>query len=203
MRRIGRILAGVVVTGALAAGCAAAATPAATPTMAPSAVAVAVATQPPTAAPTPTPVPTPTPWPSSPGTGDQHVVGTMAVSLTKSYTTETPGPDGVTHLRGGQATGTSTANDPRITGAVTIAFNLDTYTNVGSEWATMTLKNDQGTWDGTCGGGSWDAGNRSLMSCWLTGSGAYKGYTTYFQHAALDVSAEFEGIIYPGAPPQP
>jgi hypothetical protein len=196
MRSLVRSLASLAAAGALVAGCAAATTPTTSPTAAPTATPAAVVT------PTPTAAPTPTPWPSSPGTGDQHVVGTMSGSLAAPYTTETPGPDGVGHIRGGILTGTSTANDPRATGTVEIAFNLDTYTNVGSEWATATFKNGQGAWEGTCAGGGWDAGNRSLMSCWLTGSGAYKGYTFYFQHAAYDVRAEFDGIIFPGTPPK-
>ncbi len=181
MRALVRPLAGLAMVGALLAGCGASATPTGSPTAAP----------------------TPTPWPSSPGTGDQRVVGTMTGSLTTPYTTETPGPDGVGHIRGGVLTGTSTANDARATGAVEFAFNLDTYTNVGSEWATASIKNAQGAWDGTCSGGSWEAGNRSLMSCWLTGSAAYKGYTLYFQHSAVGTQADFDGIIYPGSPPKP
>jgi hypothetical protein len=161
------------------------------------------ATPTPTATTVPTTAPIATPVPSTSGTGDQHVVGTMTGSLTTQYTTETPGPDGVAHIRGGVLTGTSTANDPRATGTVEFTFNLDTYTNVGSEWATATIRNDQGAWDGTCTGGSWDAGNTSLMSCWLLGSGAYKGYTFFFQQSGHDVSAEIEGIIYPGSPPKP
>jgi hypothetical protein len=41
------------------------------------------------------------------------------------------------------------------------------------------------------------------MSCWLLGSGAYKGYTFFFQQSGHDVNAEIEGIIYPGSPPKP
>jgi hypothetical protein len=88
----------------------------------------------PSATPTPTATTAPiaTPVPSTSGTGDQHVVGTMTGSLTTPYMS-TPGPNGMTYIRGGVMTAMSAANDPRASGVATFTFNLDTYTNVGSE----------------------------------------------------------------------
>jgi hypothetical protein len=199
MRRLIRSLLRLALAGSLLlAGCAAGSTPAASPSAA-SDPTPSAATAP---DPTPTPTPTATPVPTTDGQGDEYVVGSWTVGLMTPYT-ETPRGD-VKELRGGAVSITSTMNDPRVSGGATFAFSVDAYTKVRQERGTFQLTNADGAGDGTCTGGSWDSGNSAIWSCWLTGSGAYKGYTAYLQiigHGAF--SEDVRGIIYPGSPPKP
>lgn len=152
-------------------------------------------------APTAVPSSTPTPVPATDGQGDEYVTGTETVVLTTSFT-ETKVGD-VTQIRGGVVTITATMNDPRVSGTGTSPFSIDAYTKVGPEWGPFHLENADGAWDGTCTGGSWDSGDSALRSCWLTGSGKYKGYSYYHQATLTGAGAVVEGIIYPGSPPNP
>jgi hypothetical protein len=147
--------------------------------------------------------PTTTPVPSTPGTGDQHVTGTeTGVILATGYTSTTVGD--VTQLRGGVITAIQIMNDRRVTGDATFRFSVDAHANVGPEWGTYRLENADGAWEGPCSGASWDAGNAADGTCWLTGSGAYTGFTYYFHHTyGLGDSTNVDGIIFPGAPPKP
>jgi hypothetical protein len=186
MRSITRPLASLALAGSLVAACAAA-----TPTPAP------------TATPAPSATPAPTPVPSTPGTGDQHVIGTeTGVVLVTQYTSTKVGE--VTQLRGGVLTSTQTMNDRRVSGNATYTVSLDTYAIVAPEWMTARLENDGGAWEGTCTGASWDAGNAADGTCWLVGSGGYAGWTYYFHHTyGLGDGTNVEGIIFPGTPPKP
>ena len=159
----------------------------------------------PTATPMTTPTPpsiaTPKPVPTTDGQGDEYVVGTETVGLKTPYT-ETKVGD-VTQLRGGVLAIKATMNDPRVSGDATFSFSADVYTKVGSEWGSYHLETANGAWEGTCSGGTWDNGNGAMWSCWLTGTGAYKGFTYYRQFTGDASGTRVEGIIYPGSPPKP
>lgn len=198
MHAIARSYLTLGLAGILLAACSAAAStpgPSATPSPDPT----------PTATPTPTPTPvpsvTPTPAATTDGQGDEYVTGTETIALTTGYSQTKVGD--VTQIRGGVVTVTATMNDPRVSGTGTFAFSLDVYTKVGPEWGPFHLENAQGAWDGTCTGGSWDGGNAAMRSCWLVGSGTYKGYTYYLQGSLTDAGSLVQGIIYPGSPPKP
>jgi hypothetical protein len=192
MRTVIRSCLMLVVAGLLIAACSGASTPS------PSA---AAADPTPTATPTPVPSVTPTPVPTTDGQGDEYVVGTETIGLKTPYTETKVG--NVMQLRGGVVAITAMMNDPRVSGDATFAFSADLYTKVGSEWGSYHLENANGAWDGTCSGGTWDNGNAAMWSCWLTGSGDYKGYTYYRQFTGGDAGSQVQGIIYPGSPPKP
>jgi hypothetical protein len=100
------------------------------------------------------------------------------------------------------ATVTLSMNDGRVSGTAAYSFSVDVYSVAGSEWGSLDLVTDQGSWKGPCSGGSWDTGSRLLVSCWLSGSGAYEGYA-YFLVISRPGSGmpAVEGIVYPGEPP--
>lgn len=153
----------------------------------------------PSLAPTPPP---PTPWPATDGQGDEVVGGRdLLLGLTKQYSSTRVGD--VDQLRDGQVTFTTEMNDPRVSGTLTFDFGLDVYENAASQWGTMKLVNDGGTWEGPCTGGSWDGGDGLIWSCWLTGSGGYDGWTYYRQTSKRlgDTGDQVVGIVYPGEPP--
>lgn len=167
-----------------------------------------------TTSPTSTPVPTPekitpppsTPMPTTPGTGDQHVTGsvTNAVLSTPYARTKVSRADGVTEeIRGGVATMTYEMNDARVSGKATWTFGIDLYTNVGTEWFAFHLATDKGTWDGPCSGGAWNEGDGGVWSCWLTGSGGYAGYTYFLIQTGPANGNISQGVIYPGPIPKP
>lgn len=195
MRSIARSALALAVVVGFAAACSSTGAPAtstATPTTAPLV--------------TPSPAPTPTPVPPTDGQGDEHVIGTItsAVLSTPYARTKVDRTDGVTEeIRGGVVTFTYAMNDVRVTGPATFTFGVDLYTVVGSEWATLHLETDKGAWNGPCTGASWSEGDGLLESCWLVGSGGYKGYTYFLVMTGPDSGGTVEGIIYPGAPPKP
>ena len=161
----------------------------------------------PTATPAPTvPAATPTLMPapgrSPDGEGDEVVEGTESVVVTTEYTEVQVGQ--VQQLRGGVVTTTAVMNDPRVSGTGTWQTSVDAYTTVGPQWGTYRLENATGAWEGTCSGGTWDAGDGAMRTCWLTGSGAYAGYS-YFLYAAWTTPGpgRVQGVIYPGSPSEP
>jgi hypothetical protein len=148
--------------------------------------------------------PAPTPWPETDGQGPEVVGGRdLLVDLTRNYTSETV--NGVTRIRDGLITQTSEMNDPRVDGTVTFDINIDVYDKVGSQWATMRVVNDAGAWEGPCSGAAWDGGEGIAWSCWLTGTGAYTGWT-YYRQLTKDLEETVmraTGAIYPGGVPAP
>jgi hypothetical protein len=149
---------------------------------------------------TPAPTATPTPVPPTDGKGDERVVGTFTMDLSTPYTQSVVGD--VVRYRGGVATVTLSMNDGRVSGTAAYSFSVDVYSVAGSEWGSLDLVTDQGSWKGPCSGGSWTAGSGLLLSCWLSGSGAYDGYTYYLVLSKpVGESPAAEGIVYPGEPP--
>lgn len=150
------------------------------------------------ASPTSAPTVIPTPVPTTDGQGDEHVVGTASFDLTTPYLKSFVGD--VTQARGGVGTWTFTMNDERVSGTATYPFSVDIYGLVGTEWGSLSLAAAEGGWDGPCSGGVWDDGDGLLLSCWLTGSGAYEGYTYHLAvNRAVGGPVVAEGIVYPGA----
>ena len=81
-------------------------------------------------------------------------------------------------------------NDPRVDGTVTFAFSVDAY-GVGGVRVGDDDGREQGRLlGGPCTGGAWAEGDGIAWSCWLTGSGAYDGYT-YYKQSLKEVSDEF------------
>ena len=192
-----RLLLPAALTALLAIGCTAAG--AASP--APAAT--------PADAPTPTPVATPKdvtvtlpPVEMTDGEGDEVVTGAVNdpyQTVTETY--KTVGDH--QQVRDGVVVATHTANDVRATGSLRIAFSIDWYTKAGPFWADATLTNDKGTWAGTCSGAATVKFAFGPFSCWLTGSGAYAGWTYYQASTPTGATATTEGIIYKGAIPTP
>lgn len=145
---------------------------------------------------------TPTPGHSPDGQGDEVVEGTESIVLTTQYTEKQVGA--VQQLRGGVVTTTAVMNDPRASGTGTWRVSVDAYTAVGPDWGTYRLENAEGAWEGTCSGGTWGAGDGAMRTCWLTGSGAFVGYS-YFLYAtwASPGPGRVQGVIYPGSPVEP
>ena len=203
MRIWTRATMSLAMTGALVAACSGAAAPQA-PAAAPAA-APAVATLAPTPKEiTPPPAsPTATPMPTTDGQGPEVVRGLMVLGgLMRNYTITRVGD--VDQYRGGIVSLTDTMNDPRVDGTVMFTFSVDLYGVAASEWGTMKVENKNGSWDGPCTGGVWSNGAGIAWSCWLTGSGAYDGYT-YYKQTQMDPTDEFAtvvGVVYPGEPPK-
>jgi len=207
MRTRTRTIIGLGLASVLVTACGAAADPQASATsdaMTPAAVVM-------TPAPAPTKVAsaatmTPTPMAATDGAGDEVVRGTETLNsgtLATWYTKTTV--NGVEQYRGGVAEFTDVMNDARVSGTARFAFSVDAYTAAASEWGPITITNDKGTWDGSCTGGAWAAGEAIRWSCWLAGDGAYKGYSYYRQVSKEqgDTEAQVIGMIYPGAIPKP
>jgi hypothetical protein len=134
------------------------------------------------------PAPTPTAMPATDGEGDEVVFGTETqVQLSR-----------------GVASATSAMNDFRVSGSGTFRFSVDRYDQVSSESGTFRLENVAGAWEGTCTGAIWEDGGRSVVACWLLGSGDYAGYTYYRIHRSMTgrtATFDVEGVIFPGSPP--
>jgi hypothetical protein len=162
-----------------------------------------------TPAPTPNEVtsppasPTPTPMATTDGQGAEVVRGVeTGGDLLKNYTITKVGD--VSQYRGGVVLLRDKMNDPRVDGTVTFKFSIDAYDSAASEWGTMKVENKAGSWDGPCTGGTWTEGDGIAWSCWLTGSGAYDGYT-YYKQSTKKVPEKFLdiiGVVFPGEPPK-
>lgn len=196
MRTIVRSIALPALTACFVVACSAAATSTPYATAAPTPAVPTATPVPPD--PTPTPAP-PTAGPSVGPMDPAYVTGTGTLSQTSGGTTT---PDGdCTRIDGvvGEATGTNT--DPRAAGATRFTMSALDCGGVGFEWGTMTQTTADGAWEGTCTGGLWANESNSDMSCWLVGSGAYKGLTYYMHSRNVDLAVEVDGVILPAAPP--
>ena len=56
-------------------------------------------------------------------------------------------------------------------------------------------------WEGSCTGSTWNDLRAGDLSCWLVGSGAYKGLTYYMHARTVDLSVAVDGVILPAPPP--
>ena len=148
--------------------------------------------------------PAPGPLPGAPAAatpeGAVHVTGDDAYpNVVTGYTAEKV-DELTTQYRGGVITMPSTMDDPRVSGQVTFAFSVDIMGDAATEWGTLRLENEGGSWEGSCSGGGWDGGDGAIGNCWLTGSGDYEGFTYYRQHI-WGTDGKVQGIIFPGVPP--
>jgi hypothetical protein len=169
------------------------------------------------------PVPTPSPSaatpaatePASPspdaahdGRADEVVTGIVILTVGIPYPQTQAGV--VSHVRDGVITMTMQVSDPRVGGTGTWHVSADLGPTAGPEWGPYRLENAEGAWDGTCSGTAWnsdgggDRGEGAAWSCWLTGSGAYDGYTTYLSATwSVPGPGDVRGVIYPAPPPAP
>jgi len=196
MRTIVRSITVLAFTVGLVAACGAAAstTPAATLSPTPSA---ATATPSP-----PTPTPSPAPPTVAPSVGPKdpaYVTGTGTLSQTIPGTTT---PDGdCTRTDGVVVESAGTSTDPRAAGAARVTISVIACGVVGFQWGRMVQTTADGAWEGPCTGAMWADGNESSLSCWLVGSGAYKGLTLYMHSRNIGESVAVDGVILPAPPP--
>ncbi|HJW21003.1 MAG TPA: hypothetical protein VJ506_01100 [Candidatus Limnocylindrales bacterium] len=141
------------------------------------------------------------PVPTADALGRVHVTGTESVVLQTGSSSTVVGD--VTQLRGGIVSVTTTANDPRASGTGTFAFSVDVTGDAGVEWGTYHLETAGGTWDGSCSGSTWSGGDAAVGTCWLTGGGAFAGFTYFRGYSWIPGRVWVEGAIYPGPPPEP
>lgn len=192
MRTLDRTIAGLVPALLLVA--AACGGPAASPTPAPTTASpAAVGT--PNAAVAATLSPVATPPASVEPMAPARVTGTVTLNSAGSGTRT--GSDDAFTVTGVVVKGSAQSTDPRVTGEVTARITISGTGAMGWEVATMTLANAGGAWNGTCSGVSWADGNASDLSCWYTGTGAYKGLTYYEHSRAMSLSVAVEGVILP------
>jgi hypothetical protein len=197
MRTIVRSIAVLACTAGLVVACGAAATstPAATP--APTPAAATATPAPPN--PTGTPVATPTAAPSVGPMDPAYVTGTGTLSQPNPGTTT---PDGdCTRIDGVVVESTGTNTDPRAAGAARVTISVIDCGGVGFQWGRMVQTTADGAWEGTCTGAMWADGGESSLSCWLVGSGAYKGLTYNMHSRNVGFSVVVDGVILPAAPP--
>lgn len=116
-------------------------------------------------------------------------------------TTDT-GADGVMHYRGGRATCTHEADDPRVSGAVDYTWDADLWPAGGVQWGAGTISNDGGTWEGTYSGVVSDPTQGDAITFWLKGAGDYAGLSYYYRVTGSG-PWEVTGLIFPGDPPAP
>lgn len=137
------------------------------------------------------------------GQGPEHFsyAGGSGPYLDVPYTQTTVGD--VVQYRGGVSAWDFTTTDPRIGGHARFQFSIDGYGAVGPEWGTLTITNTNGAWTGPCTGASWASGDRTLLGCWLVGSGAYAGFSAYYTVSDTGSGgAGMDGVIFPGSPPK-
>jgi hypothetical protein len=163
------------------------------------------------AAPTPSaaasPATTSSPTPAAIAYGPVSVVSGLSDCPSIDFGTQTTGPDGVQHARGGTVTCTETADDPRVSGAYTGTWNLDWWGTADRtsgalvQWGTTRLVNAGGAWVGRMTGVySTDRGD--IIATSYKGTGGYAGLT-YFELTTGRRPWTIQGQIYPGTPPTP
>jgi hypothetical protein len=123
--------------------------------------------------------------------------------------------------RGGVTVQMEEWSDPRGSGMVTIPWNtdVDPKTGQGIMWGTNLFENDGGTWEGPCSGIVYRPPDQTAgtsvgvlggpgafldVTCWLTGTGDYAGYTFFIQEDGFQNSGPtrvIHGVIYKGQPP--
>ncbi len=118
--------------------------------------------------------------------------------------------DGVRQrLRGELWTGTSTMNDPRLSGTFTFPLNVDEYPQPASAvrveigWGSIRIENENGAWVGSFSStlDSKASPEKSLVLYELTGEGAYEGLSVMlFENGHYTTFPDFPvaGAIFPG-----
>ena len=124
--------------------------------------------------------------------------------------------DGVLEVRGGIVEGDRfEMDDPRVTGTVTLAFNVDVhkesdFVDVVTGALALRLENEAGSWSGqgtgaSHGGGGIPQEEALNLDTWvLTGAGEYEGLTAYLFVDPTEDPPAVEGVIVAGdMPPFP
>lgn len=124
--------------------------------------------------------------------------------------------DGVLEVRGGVAEGDRfEMDDPRLTGTVTLAFNVDVhkvsdFIDVVPVALALRLENEAGSWSGqgtgaSHGGGEIPQDEAFQLDTWLlTGADAYEGLSAYLIVDPTEDPPTVEGVIFAGGmPPAP
>ena len=129
-----------------------------------------------------------------------RVEGETTVSVSTQPEEDYSGPVG--HLRGLELSTYDAMSDSRVSGIGHAIIDADDYGDIGPEWGTFRLENDEGAWQGPVSG--FYSSADSHVAGWLQGEGAYAGLSYYFS-MVLDNSgynsAVVTGLIYPGDPP--
>jgi hypothetical protein len=128
-----------------------------------------------------------------------RVEGETTVGLINPGTWDRSGPVG--HLQGLELSTSDVMSDPRVNGTGRAFIAAHDYGDIGPEWGTFRLENDEGAWEGPMSG--FNMGTDTHMVAWLEGEGAYDGYTYYYETVVSNVGmvGPVEGIIYRGDPP--
>jgi hypothetical protein len=94
----------------------------------------------------------------------------------------------ITQLRNGKLTFTVVASDPRVSGTMECAFNLDLRADESATiWANWVLTNDKGTWVCDNQAGSVTSGYaEQFLFSQAKGTGQYEGLVCYMQQHMLD-----------------
>jgi len=121
--------------------------------------------------------------------------------------------DGVLEVRGGVAEGDRfEMDDPRLTGAVTLAFNLDVhkpsdFVDIMPAALALRIENEAGSWSGQGtgvfhGGGTIPQEEVFNLDTWLlTGAGAYEGLSAILIVDPTEDPPTVEGVIFAGEMP--
>jgi hypothetical protein len=125
-------------------------------------------------------------------------------------TESTPGPDGITRIRGMPFSCRVVFNDARASGSKTGPVSLDGWGDPSDgaivEWAQRTITNDEGTWVGQLTG-IYTTETGDLMTAWYRGTGAYEGLSMFIWMPAPpgSISSGYPliGPIFEGEPPPP
>ncbi len=130
-----------------------------------------------------------------------RVEGWSQLTQTEAGVEDHSGPVG--RLRGLELRTRDAMSDPRVSGVGHVIIDADDYgAEIGPEWGTLRLENDEGAWQGPVSG--FHSSADSHMAGWLQGEGAYAGlsysYETVLDHSG-SASAVVTGVVYPGDPP--
>jgi hypothetical protein len=122
--------------------------------------------------------------------------------------------DGILKLRGLEREGPIDTTDPRMTGLLARAIDLDVHlAGEGEEVAILTVQyqivNDEGSWSGTSPGVGFNGADVAaeeevdFQTALLTGEGAYDGLSAILlvDFAQRDGGGDIKGVIYPGELP--
>jgi hypothetical protein len=93
------------------------------------------------------------------------------------------------------------ARDARQVGSGTLSLDTSGTTALSYASGSIQIEGAAGSWEGTCTGASWSAGQSLTLDCWLSGTGAYEGLTYYRYSLTSDAGNTFDGVVMPAPPP--
>jgi len=130
------------------------------------------------------------------------VSGTFVGSDNDFESSETNDAERTVRQRNRVNTGRSEMNDERLSGDVTLRDNGDFFLSDWEDilWGTISIVNDEGTWDGRLVGTSDESGIGSKYYE-LVGSGAYEGLSAVLFETETSDGNHWGGVIFPGELP--